>query len=65
MKITRLGSNKDINEEVGIVDIEITSDSGEPVLFRLHERFGALKIHKSCGEAINIKPHVTNEIEVS
>lgn len=57
VKVTRIGSNKNLQHEGEIVDVVING-----VKYRLTESFGTLKIH--CEESIVVKGGYSNEIEV-
>jgi hypothetical protein len=67
MKITRINADKDINQEVLILDIEISLPlfDGTNNSFRITEERGKLLIHKRSGYTIDINPCCANECKIS
>ena len=61
MKIMRIDSDKEINQVVTMLDIEL--DNGQR--FRLNESHGELRVHESDGNKISITPCCSNEILIS
>ena len=59
MKVTRLGSSKNMHNEVNIIDVEIEGKS-----YRLtHQNDGRLRIHANDGN-IAVNPCCANEIDI-
>ena len=64
MKITRIDSEKNINKEMRVLEISISN-----ITYRIRETSeGCLEVHKTNNvnfdNTINIKPLVTNVIEI-